>query len=405
MGPPRIERPSGRSRARATPVGLGGVASSRRPSPRPAGTLHQEHGARLRSWRARLDDLLRHHAGLKQGKGEGGASRPTSHATRRNISTGLFRLFSVLRGELGFGLENPARIEARHLQALHDWMEQRWRDGRLQSSTIQGYVSYLRLLCRWVGKPQLLQSIRGFSDERCASRQLACGTDKTWSGAGVDLADILERAWAIEPWVAMALAAQAAFGLRRKEAVCLVPQDDALAGLNALAITRGTKGGRARIVRLHSAWQRDILDLLAEFCRGQGSRHAHLGGPHAGLKANLARYSRVLARLGITRDLGGITGHGLRADYACRLLQAAGITPTVKGGSGRAATQQQTDAAYRCVSEALGHSRRRILAAYCGPEVRVSIDDHDVSGGDATASADPVEAARVLECLRRLSRS
>jgi hypothetical protein len=123
------------------------------------------------------------------------------------------------------------------------------------------------------------------------------------------------------------------------------------------------------------------------------------------LKANLARYSRVLARLGITRDLGGITGHGLRADYACRLLQAAGITPTVKGGSGRAATQQQTDAAYRCVSEALGHSRRRILAAYCGPEVRVSIDDHDVSGGDATASADPVEAARVLECLRRLSRS
>ncbi len=402
MGRPSVDRPSRRSRGRATRARQGHTSSASSPAPGPVSIRRQEHGERARSWRARLDDLVRRHAAFKQRKGEGGTSRPTSYATRRNISTGLFRLFSVLREELGFGLENPARIEARHLQALHECMEQRWRDGRLQSSTIQGYVSYLRLLCSWVGKPHLLQSIRGFGDARCSSRKLACSTDKTWSGAGIDLADILERAWAIEPWVAMALAAQAAFGLRRKEAVCLVPQDDALPGLNALAITRGTKGGRARIVRLHSPWQRDILDLLAVFCRGQGSRHAHLGGPHAGLKANLARYSRVLARLGITRDLGGITGHGLRADYACRLLQAAGVTPTIKGGSGRATTQQQTDAAYRCVSEALGHARRRILAAYCGPEAGACIDEHGGNSGDAAASGVPVEAARILACLKRL---
>lgn len=397
-----IERPSGRSRVRAALDGAEAASCVRSPVPGSVRSRRHEYGERTRSWRARLDQLVRHHATFKQRKGEGGVSRPTSHATRRNISTGLFRLFSVLREELGFGLENPARIEARHLQALHDWMEQRWQDGRLQSSTIQGYVSYLRLLCSWVGKPHLLQSIRGFGDARCSSRKLACSTDKTWSGAGIDLVGTLERAWAIEPWVAMALAAQAAFGLRRKEAVCLVPQDDALPSLNALAITRGTKGGRARIVRLHSPWQRDILDLLAVFCRGQGSRHAHVGGPHAGLKANLARYSRVLARLGITRDLGGITGHGLRADYACRLLQTAGVTPTIKGGSGRAATQQQTDWAYRCVSEALGHSRRQILAAYCGPEAGACVDDPGGKSGDAAASADPVEEARILACLRRL---
>jgi integrase len=361
-----------------------------------------EQGAPLHGWRARLDRLVRDNSTTKQGDG----TRLRSHATRRNLRVGLFRLFSVLRDELGFGLENPARIDARHIQALIRWMEVRWQAGTLRSSTIQGYVSYLRMLCRWVGKPTLMASVAGFSNPASIRRRLACQTDRTWAGAGIDLVEVLEQAWKIEPWVAMALLAQAAFGLRRKEALCLVPEADQLPGMQALAITRGTKGGRPRVVRLHTPWQGEVLTLLCDFCRRGGARRAHLGGPAAGLKANLARYARVLARLGITRDLCGTTGHGLRADYACRLLAAHGVVAPIKSPAGAAAVAATADVvpvAYRAVSEALGHSRSSVVAAYCGAPAKGAAVPYaaSVEGEDLI---DPASAAEVIALLRGLVR-
>jgi integrase len=165
----------------------------------------------------------------------------------------------------------------------------------------------------------------------------------------------------------MALLAQAAFGLRRKEAVCLIPSKDYLAGIGALSIVRGTKGGRPRVIDELTEWQFEVIAILIEFCHRGRRRETHIGGIESDLKSNLRRYSYVVgSKLGITRDLVGTTGHGLRAGFACRLLAAHGITAPVKGGDVGSVNPEVRELAYKSATEALGHSRANIVGAYVG---------------------------------------
>lgn len=347
-----------------------------------------------RGWKQRLSLLIRTHAHTKL-DGDGGK---TATLTRRNLTTGLFRLFTALRKELGFGVENPQALDERHLRALAGWMERKWREGELQSSTIQGYVSYLRHLCRWIGKPELIESVV-FTDPKCARRSLAATHDKTWEGNEVDVASKIEEAWDIEPWIAMALLAQAAFGLRRKEAVCLIPAQDYVESMGLLAITRGTKGGRIRHIKDLTAWQYEVLAVLIEFCRRGRGRKSHLGGDGRTLEQNLRRYTYVLgSRLGITKDLVGTTGHGLRAGFACRVLAAHGVTAPVKGGDVSAVPKDVRDLAYSASSEALGHSRHSVVGAYVGAS-RIKGDAEHPQGPDL-ARIDPPNMDQLIETLR-----
>lgn len=313
-------------------------------------------------WRARVAEYIWERVNWKQA----GGGRQTSRTTRSNITTGLLRLFGVLRKELGFKIENPAQLDERHLQALFNWMEGKWEEGSLKSSTIQGYVSYLRILCRWNGKEHLMEQVR-FRNPDCSKRKQAAEFDKSWEAAGIDIPKVLDQAWEIEPWVAMALLAQAAFGLRRKEALCLVPAEAYRAATGVLAVTKGTKGGRGRVIRNLTPWQYEVVALLIEFCRRGGGRKSHIGGVEADLKTNIRRYAYVLGRkLGITRDLVGTTGHGLRAGFACRMLEAYGVTAPVRGGDASKADPQIRDEAYTETSNAMGHSRHSVVGAYAG---------------------------------------
>lgn len=313
-------------------------------------------------WRSRLDYLIQQHVHLKQS----GDGRRTGLCTRRNITAGLFRLFSVLRLDLQFKISNPRRLDVRHLRALFDWMERKWEAGELKSSTIQGYVSYLRILCGWIGRPELMDEV-GFCNPDCGRRRQVAEVDKSWEGNDLQIAGLIERAWDIEPWVAMALLAQAAFGLRRKEALCLVPARDYLPASGALAVTRGTKGGRSRIISNLTEWQYEVIAALTDFCRREGRRTSHIGGTERDLKSNLRRYTYVLgAKLGVTQDLVGTTGHGLRAGFACRVLAAHGVTAPVKGGDVSQAPKELRDHAYTAATEALGHSRRSVVGMYAG---------------------------------------
>lgn len=358
-----------------------------------SGDTNVHHG-----WKARLDAFIRGHVQFKQA-GEG---QRTSLCTQRNVTVGLFRLFRVLR-QGGFKIENPRNLQTKHIRYLLDWMEQRHEDGRLQSSTIQGYVSYLRILCGWIGRPQLLEEAGGFKDPTVGQRSQVAKVDKSWEGQGIDIGERIEAAWDIEPWVAMALLAQAAFGLRRKEAVCLIPACDYAEDVGLLFITRGTKGGRARSIPLHTQWQYEVMALLIEFCRRGSRRNSHIGGLLGDLKSNLRRYSYVVGdKLGITGDVAGTTGHGLRAGFACRLLEAHGITPPVRGGAVSEADPRIRQEAYRATTESLGHSRASVVSVYAG-SVRAPGDvQHPITMDDARI--DPPNMARLIENLRLRSR-
>lgn len=360
---------------------------------------HRADGARPRyGWKARLDAFIREHVQFKQSAD----GRKTSLCTRRNVTVGLFRLFGVLR-EGGFKIENPRSLDTKHVRFLLDWMEQRHGHGKLRSSTIQGYVSYLRILSGWIGKPDLINESGGFSKPEVGKRSQVASVDRSWEGQGIDIGDRIEAAWDIEPWVAMALLAQAAFGLRRKEAVCLIPAEDYSPKTGILYVTRGTKGGRARVVPLYTAWQYEVMALLLDFCRRGGKRKSHIGGVTSNLKSNLRRYSYVVGdKLGITGELAGTTGHGLRAGFACRVLEAHGVTPPVRGGAVQAAEPQARHEAYSKATEALGHSRFSVVSVYVGSARSDGATPHP--DAPDLKRIDPPDMEQTIEVLRARAR-
>lgn len=319
-------------------------------------------------WKAQLADILKEHSRYREGHKKGDMRRKASYATQHNVGNGLYRLFRQLH-ELGYPLNNPRNLESKHLRVLWEWMEGCYETGDLSSSTIQGYVSYLRKFTGWIGKPDLI--VRAgvqFKNPECATRSQNTDHDKSWEAAGLDIGQLIDQALDVAPWVAVALLAQAAFGLRRKEALCLRPAAD-YGGNGLLNISRGTKGGRYRVVPIYTQWQYDVLAFLIAYCRRYGRGEGHIGDPERTLERNLRHYSYVLGRrLGITKDLVGATGHGLRAGFACRTLEAFGIRPPVRGGDVQAADPMTVALAYHHTTEALGHSRRHVAGAYVGAQ-------------------------------------
>ena len=92
----------------------------------------------------------------------------------------------------------------------------------------------------------------------------------------------------------------------------------------------------------------------------------HLPPPWRTLRQNCYTYERTMAKFGLTKSRLGVTGHGLRAAYACNKLEVAGITPTVRGGDGQHPDSVQQQVAYKMVTEAMGHGRVSVVGAYAG---------------------------------------
>jgi len=293
--------------------------------------------------------------------------RPTSFQTRHNLRQGLCRLMAVLQED--YPIEHPTQFDGRHLAHLYGWLQQRFdnhlkgKQPSLSPSTVSDYTSYLRALCRWIDRPDLQERIGlEFTIAGATKRRTAAQSDSSWEGVGLDVGQVVDAAYAIEPFVGMALLAQHAFGLRRKEALCFSPSSDYRG--NYLAITRGSKGGRSRMVFLTERWQHEVAAVLQHWLIECGKPLAPIGGVQD-LARQLRRYSYVLTRLGITKEGVGTTGHGLRAGFACRLLQNYGVTPPVRGGA-QLEAKEQRDSAYSAATEALGHGRRCAMNAYVG---------------------------------------
>lgn len=338
----------------------------RAPELKPANPLRPDGAKRLVGvsvW-SRLNQIIEANTSFKPN-----GRTPYSDQTRHNMRVGLRRLFKVLRE--AYPIDNPANFDGRHLAYLYDWMRQRYENHlagtrpSLQPATIAGYVSYLQQFCRWIGQPELRERA-GIEPLGAATRRTTVASrDLSWEANGLDVAAKIDEAYAIEPWVGMALLAQAAFGLRRKEALCLAPAR-AWRGDGLLHITQGAKGGRVRCVPLTEAWQHEVLAALIQWLREERRPKTAIGEGGRGLKSNLNRYNYVLAKIGVTKRTAGTTGHGLRNGFACRLLESFGITPPVRGGQVQLQDREQVERAYLATSEALGHSRPDVVGAYVG---------------------------------------
>ena len=103
----------------------------------------------------------------------------------------LRRFFRDLSLKAGFKMApDPRNLGQKHVHA----MVQVWHDERLAPATIQTYLSFLRGLAMWMGKPGFVRGPAhyGLSLEEY-QRHESAQRDKSWSGNGIDVEALLAQ--------------------------------------------------------------------------------------------------------------------------------------------------------------------------------------------------------------------
>ena len=298
--------------------------------------------------------------------------KTVSHKTRQERADFLRRFFRDLKAKANFAtVPDPRNLGDRHIRAIVAV----WREEKLAPATIQTYLSFLRGLALWLGKPGFIRSPAhyGLSPEEYERHEYA-QRDKSWTAVGIDIDAIVERVGAFDRYIGASLRLIRAFGLRRKESVMLrphrcevpfeatgLPPEERQAD-RYLRIKEGAKGGRLRFAPLDSEQRIGALAFAQALVQGDD---AHLGDPRHNLKRNLRRFDYVMAKFGITADGLGATAHGLRHEAMIDHYQEkAGVAPPVRGGSG---VPPDVDVTARLSAARLaGHNRTRASGAYLG---------------------------------------
>jgi integrase len=298
--------------------------------------------------------------------------KSVSHKTRHDRAVFLRRFLRDLRDKAGFAtLPDPRNLGGRHIQATVDI----WRKDGLAAPTIQTYLSFLRGLAQWIGKPGMVQAPAAYGLEPAQyQRREVAQRDRSWSGAGIDIDPLIAQVCAYDKHVGAALRLIRAFGLRRKEAVmmrphvCVIPFEatgiapERRKADTYLWVRQGSKGGRPRFVPIATQAQHDALAYARAVA---ASPEAHLSNPRRDLKQNLYHFSYILRRFGICLADRGVTGHGLRHEVLVEVWRSAtGTQPPVRGGA--KPPKSIADAAREEIAEMAGHARMRAAGAYIG---------------------------------------
>lgn len=272
-------------------------------------------------------------------------NRDGSFGTQKNRQRGLSAMAADLN-HLGFKLKTARSLKPKHVEALVD----HWRDAGHSKATIRNRMSWLRWWAQKVDKTSVLHKENAsyeLNDVAKVQSNLAYGLKPDQLTA---LTNHHVRA---------AVMLQAAFGLRREEAMKLVPQE---AFRKDCIKLKGswTKGGRPRTVPITSQHQRVVISAVAQVAQ-EGS----LIPKDKSYALHLRTYERQTQKAGLGRS------HGLRHHYAqARYEQLTGLKCPINGGPDRTLMsddQYALDRQARArLSKELGHNRVEILDVYIG---------------------------------------
>jgi site-specific recombinase XerC len=334
--------------------------------------------------------------------------RVASHRTATAYGEVLNKCFDDLN-ELGYKLQNPRNLNETHVRALCE----SWHAAGKQVSTMQEYLSKLRVFAGWIGKKGMVKSLPTYLpqvDKNELKVRKAALTSKSWSEKGVNIIEKIQQADAIDWRFGLMIRMMLAFGLRRKEVTHNKPWK-ADHGDKLVIYLGEAKGGRPRDIHFDNDEQRQVLD----FVKTKVGKNEYLGwdttirGKKASFKYCLRRYNDSMEKIGITKLKDGVTGHGLRAQYAENAALIAGMIPPTLGGTGGQMPRDELNVKRAQISENLGHSRTEVTVSYYGSFGRdVGQDNADrcqknISNAlrylDATALP-RVPAERLPDCLQ-----
>ena len=267
----------------------------------------------------------------------------STQATRRRI---LDRIASQLH-ELGYKHMQAKSLKPKHVEALVSL----WQDQRLSIGTFKNRLSALRWWARKVGKPDIIPRDNSAFD--IGNRSLIAKESKAQ-----DL-DEKKVAQVSDEYVRLSLKLQAAFGLRREEAIKFSP-NYAIKDDHIKLKSTWTKGGRARCVPIRTVKQRRLLEKIRKLTKGGA-----LIPPNKNFIKQRNHYDRQV------RDAGIRNPHGLRHAYAQRRYEElTGWKAPVAGGPASKSLSSDQRAlnkgARETIAEELGHSREEISKVYLG---------------------------------------
>lgn len=272
-------------------------------------------------------------------------NRDGSYNTQADRMRSLALAARQLR-EAGFRQMKASSLKGKHAQALLD----RWQEEGLSSGTIKNRLSHLRWWAEKIGKAGILPADN--TQLGVAERRYVTNISKAQE-LGTGLEQVTDA------HVRMSLQLQAAFGLRREEAIKFQPSY-ADRGDHIALKGSWTKGGRERTVPITTTEQRDALHA------------AHrLAGTGSLIPANKTYIQQRHVYDGQCKAVGLSHMHGLRHQYAqSRYETLTGRPPPAAGGplaTELSPTQRIEDRhARQTISRELGHERVQITAIYLG---------------------------------------
>jgi len=272
-------------------------------------------------------------------------NRDGSFGTQKNRQRGLTAMAGELK-HLGYMLKSARGLKPKHVDALVSL----WRDNGLTKATIRNRMSWLRWWAQKVDKVSVVHKDNAryeLIEDRRETTNVAFSLTNDQLNALTD------------PHVRASVMLQAAFGLRREEAMKVVPHEAIKKDCIRLKGS-WTKGGRPRTIPITSQHQRLVLGALA------------LLAPKGSLipeDKSYAQHMRVYERQ--TQKAGLNRAHGLRHQYAqARYEKLTGMPCPLNGGPSR---DLMTDDQYTLdrqaraqIAKELGHNRLEICAVYLG---------------------------------------
>lgn len=273
-------------------------------------------------------------------------NRDGSFATQHDRES-LLTLVANQLHDGGFRHLRAQGLRSKHVERLVE----RWHCEHISAGTFKNRMSALRWLAEKIGKQNIVardNAAYGIAERRHVTNESkARELDRGKLDAVTD------------PYTAMSLRLQEAFGLRREESLKIRPQW-ADRGDTLHLKASWTKGGRERDVPIASETQRAVLNEAKQFA-GKGS----LIPGELSYRDQLNRFKAQTARAGIDRV------HGLRHAYAQARYEAltGWPAPAAGGPTSKQLTPEQRAidrAARLAISRELGHEREQVTAVYLG---------------------------------------
>ena len=273
-------------------------------------------------------------------------NRDGSFATQHDRES-ILTLIANQLDEDGFRHLRASGVRSKHV----DHLVERWHAEEISAGTFKNRMCALRWLAEKIDKQNIVA--RDNAAYGIAERRHVTNVPKAQE------LDIDKLAAVSDPFTALSLRLQVAFGLRREESIKLRPTWADRGDVLHLKAS-WTKGGKERDIPIATEAQRALLNEAKEFA-GAGS----LIPAEMSYRDQLNRFKAQTARAGIDRV------HGLRHHYAqTRYAELTGWkAPAAGGPTARQLSpdQKRIDREARLtISRELRHEREQITAVYLG---------------------------------------